>query len=78
MEKRDWKSDAIGRARGEGEQLEQLMQSILRMFADGCLTYRRREDRIGSVSTKSDRLRRVRQAIVRVGSFDGETARVAS
>lgn len=61
MEKRNWKNEAVERARVEGEQLEQLMRSILRLFADGCLVYRSRERTGPSVETKSDRLRRLRQ-----------------
>lgn len=62
MEKRNWSSEAIERARAEGEQLELLMRSILKLFADGCLVYRRRERQEPPVETKSDRLRRLRQA----------------
>lgn len=63
MEKRNWSGEAIDRARAEGEQLEQLMRSILKLFADGCLVYRSRERAAPSVETKSDRLRRLRQAV---------------
>jgi hypothetical protein len=63
VEKRNWGGETIAQARAEGEQLEQLMRSILKLFADGCLVYRRRERAAPSVETKSDRLRRVRQAI---------------
>lgn len=60
MEKRNWKTEAVERAKLEGEQLEQLMRSILRLFADGCLVYRSRERQSAPVETKSERLRRLR------------------
>lgn len=63
MEKRNWGGEAVERARVEGEQLEQLMRSILKLFADGCLVYRRRERQEAPVETKTDRLRRLRQGI---------------
>ncbi|MBX3469093.1 MAG: hypothetical protein KF878_19655 [Planctomycetes bacterium] len=66
MEKRNWRGEAIDRARVEGEQLEQLMRSILKLFADGCLVYRRRERHGPSVETKSERLRRLRQRQIAV------------
>lgn len=61
MEKRDWRSEACARAREADGELEQLMRSILKMFADGCLVYRTRERLERPVETKSDRLRRVRR-----------------
>ncbi len=63
MERRDWQSAAHRRNQAESEQLEHLMRSILKLFADGCLVYRRRERQGPPVSTKSDRLKRVRQAL---------------
>lgn len=60
MEKRNWRGEAVEQARVEGEQLEQLMRSILKLFADGCLVYRRRERHGPPVETKSERLRRLR------------------
>lgn len=71
MEKRNWGGEAVERARVEGEQVEQLMRSILKLFADGCLVYRRRERHGPSVETKSERLRRLRQTTP-VGAIDGE------
>jgi hypothetical protein len=60
VEKRNWRGEAVEQARVEGEQLEQLMRSILKLFADGCLVYRRRERHGPPVETKSERLRRLR------------------
>jgi hypothetical protein len=61
-DERRWNSDEYHRARAEGDQIERLMRSILKLFADGCLVYRDREVRASSVQTKSDRLRRLRNA----------------
>ncbi len=74
MEKRNWGGEAVERARVEGEQLEQLMRSILKLFADGCLVYRRRERQGPSVETKSDRLRRLRQHGASVSAHEGQAA----
>lgn len=63
MEKRDWQGEAARRGRTSDEDLEQLMRSILKLFADGCLVYRTRERSTPSVATKSDRLRRVRRHV---------------
>jgi hypothetical protein len=48
------------RARLEGEQLEQLMRAILRLFADGALVYRRRELRARPVSAAALKVRALR------------------
>ena len=61
MEKRDWRSEAAQRGRSSDGDIEQLMRSILKLFADGCLVYRQRERSMPGVATKSDRLRRVRR-----------------
>lgn len=74
MEKRNWGGEAVERARVEGEQLEQLMRSILKLFADGCLVYRRRERHGPSVETKSDRLRRLRQGGAAISSHQARPA----
>lgn len=74
MEKRNWGGEAVERARVEGEQLEQLMRSILKLFADGCLVYRRRERHGPSVETKSDRLRRLRQRSAEVSTHEARPA----
>lgn len=70
-EERRWNSEAYHQARGEGEQIERLMRSILKLFADGCLVYRQQQQRTASVETKSDRLRRLRRAETREGSAVG-------
>jgi hypothetical protein len=58
-----WQDPAAERGRTEAESLELAMRSILRMFADGNLVYRRREQRVAiDVSRPSDRLRRIRAA----------------
>jgi hypothetical protein len=67
VEKRNWRSEAVDRARLEGEQLEQLMRSILKLFADGCLVYRSRERQGPPVETKSERLRRLRRGPAETG-----------
>jgi hypothetical protein len=51
---------AADRARLEGEQLEQLMRAILRLFADGRLAYRRRELRARPVSAAALKVRALR------------------
>lgn len=61
MEKRDWRSEAAQRGRQTDGDIELLMRSILKLFADGCLVYRQRERSMPGVATKSDRLRRVRR-----------------
>lgn len=59
-----WQDPSAVQGRNEAESLELAMRSILRMFADGNLVYRRRETRVSmDVSKPSDRLRRVRAAI---------------
>jgi hypothetical protein len=62
MTKRDWSSDAYKQARAKNEEVEQLMRSILKLFADGRLVYRSRTRRSAPVQTKSERLRRLRRA----------------
>lgn len=58
-----WQDPEAERGRNEAESLELAMRSILRMFADGNLVYRKRETRVAIDVTKpSDRLRRIRQA----------------
>jgi hypothetical protein len=57
---RNWSGESYTRARAQTEDIEVLMRSILKLFADGCLVYRRREERTPSVQTKSDRLKRLR------------------
>jgi hypothetical protein len=58
-----WQDPEAERGRNEAESLELAMRSILRMFADGNLVYRKREQRVAIDVTKpSDRLRRIRQA----------------
>jgi len=59
-EARDWNSAAHQAGVQEAQQLEALMRSILKLFADGCLVYRKRETLGLPVSTKSDRLKRLR------------------
>lgn len=60
-EARKWSGEQHTRAVQEAQQLEALMRHILKLFADGCLVYRRREHTTsGSVSTQSDRLKRLR------------------
>lgn len=63
MEERRWSGEEYQKARTNGAELEQLMRSILKLFADGCLTYRDRTQQSASVETKSDRLKRVRRAM---------------
>ena len=65
MTKRDWSSDAYKKARGKDQELEQLMRSILKLFSQGSLVYRTRTQRSGpGVQTKSERLKRLRRALV--------------
>lgn len=64
MSERRWSSEAYRQAKSEGAEIETLMRSILKLFADGCLVYRERQQRTGSVQTKSDRLRRLRRGVV--------------
>jgi hypothetical protein len=60
-----WQEPEAEKGRSEAESLELAMRSILRMFADGNLVYRRRETRVAMDVTKpSDRLRRIRAAQV--------------
>ncbi len=63
-EARKWSTEAHTKAVSESQQLEALMRSILRLFADGCLVYRNREKQMPGVSTKSDRLKRIRSGLV--------------
>jgi hypothetical protein len=65
MEKKSrWQDPEAVQGRNEAESLELAMRSILRMFADGNLVYRRRETRVSmDVSKPSDRLRRIRAAV---------------
>lgn len=65
MEKKSrWQEPEAVNGRNEAESLELAMRSILRMFADGNLVYRRRETRVSmDVSKPSDRLRRIRAAV---------------
>jgi hypothetical protein len=63
VEERRWTSDEYTRARTDGAEIERLMRSILKLFADGCLVYRDRTGTASSVETKSDRLKRVRRAM---------------
>lgn len=63
MDERRWNSDEYHKARTEGAEIERLMRSILKLFADGCLVYRERLGTASSVETKSDRLKRVRRAM---------------
>lgn len=59
-----WQEPEAVQGRNEAESLELAMRSILRMFADGNLVYRRRETRVSmDVSKPSDRLRRIRAAV---------------
>ncbi len=61
-EKRNWSDPSYTQAVAEAQQIDDLMRSILRLFAEGCLVYRKR-DRCGPpVHTKSDRLKRLRRA----------------
>ena len=48
---RAWSQEAHVRAVKESQELEALMRSILKLFADGCLVYRSRESRSEGVST---------------------------
>jgi hypothetical protein len=58
-----WQEPEAVSGRSDAESLELAMRSILRMFADGNLVYRRRETRLSmDVSKPSDRLRRIRAA----------------
>lgn len=59
-ETRSWSSPDAQAGVQEAQQLEALMRSILKLFADGCLVYRKRETFGQPVSTKSDRLKRLR------------------
>ncbi len=61
---RNWSSEAYKKARAESQQIEGLMRSILKLFADGSLVYRSRTRRMAGVQTKSDRLKRIRRALV--------------
>lgn len=63
MEERRWNSEEYNRARTDGAEIERLMRSILKLFADGCLVYRDRTGTAASVETKSHRLKRVRRAM---------------
>jgi hypothetical protein len=63
-EARTWSSEAHAKAVAESQQLEALMRSILKLFADGCLVYRSRDKQMPGVSTKSDRLKRIRSGLV--------------
>ncbi len=51
---------ALQRASDESAQLENLMRSILKLFADGRLIYRKREVAQASVAEKAARLRCLR------------------
>lgn len=63
VSKSRWQEPEAERGRVESDSLELAMRSILRMFADGNLVYRKREQRIALDVTKpSDRLRRIRSA----------------
>jgi len=62
---RDWGKARQARSQqSESEQLELLMRSILKLFADGCLVYRDRTQSSAPVLTKSDRLKRLRRGLV--------------
>ena len=50
----------LERARAEAATLEALMRSILKLFADGRLVYRRREQPLPAIEAKVARLRRLR------------------
>lgn len=56
-----WSDPEVQRGRNEAESLEVAMRSILRMFVDGNLVYRRREITERGISKSSDRLRRIRR-----------------
>ncbi len=63
-EARKWSGEQHQRAVQEAQELEALMRSILKLFADGCLVYRSRESqRTHSVSTQSSRLKRIRAGL---------------
>ena len=61
---RNWSGDAYKRARQEGQQVELLMRSILKLFAEGNLVYRNRTQRSAPVQTKSERLKRIRRGLI--------------
>jgi hypothetical protein len=49
------------RARAQNETLEVAMRSILKLFADGCLVYRKRETTVRhDIGSSSHRVRRLR------------------
>ena len=75
-EAREWGSDAYSRAITDAQQIEGLMRHILKLFADGCLVYRDRTSCASPVSTKSDRLKRLRRELTTVGA-DANQAAVA-
>lgn len=62
--KRNWSSEAYKKARAESQQIEGLMLSIVNLFADGSFVFRSRTRRMAGVQTKTDRLKRIRQAMV--------------
>jgi hypothetical protein len=54
-------SDEYERATRENEHLERAMRSILKMFAEGSLVYRKRESMVrDDIGSRSDRVRRIR------------------
>ena len=62
--RRNWRDGGHTQAVAESKEIEGLMRSILKLFADGCLVYRDRTQRAHSVETKSDRLRWIRGGLV--------------
>ena len=58
--KRDWGSASYSASLERAAEVEQLMRHILALFSSGCLVYRSRDHVADQVSTKSDRLKRLR------------------
>lgn len=61
---RNWSGDTYTRARQDSQQVDFLMRSILKLFAEGNLVYRRRTLRSAPVQTKSERLKRIRRGLI--------------
>ena len=59
---RNWSGDDYQRAQAENESLERAMRSILKLFAEGCLVYKKRETTVRvDIGSRSDRVRRLRR-----------------
>ena len=66
--RREWSGDEYLQSLEEARKTEDMIRQVLALCAQGCLTYRRREQRGGRVSTKTDRLKRLRASAQPVAS----------